>query len=49
MIWQAIAEQQERVIEELTKLCNELVAELAQFKNIEEEERKLRELEGTDR
>lgn len=49
MIWQAIAEQQERVIEELIKLCDDIIAQLAQYKNIEEEDRKLRELEGTDR
>lgn len=48
MIWQAIAEQQERVIEELVKLCDDLIARLAQHENIEEEERKLRELEGRD-
>lgn len=49
MIWEAIAEQQERVIEELVKLCNNLLARLAQHENIEEEERRLRELEGQDR
>lgn len=49
MIWQAIAEQQERVIEELIKLCDDLIARLSQYTNIEEEERKLRELEGNDR
>lgn len=49
MIWQAIAEQQERVIDELIRLCDDLIAQLAQYKNIEEEERKLRELEGNDR
>lgn len=49
MIWQAIAEQQERVIEELVKLCDDLIAQLSQYTNIEEEERRLRELEGNDR
>lgn len=49
MIWQTIAEQQERVIEELVKLCDDIIAQLAQYKNIEEEERRLKELEGTDR
>lgn len=49
MIWEAIAEQQERVIEELVKLCDNLLARLAQHENIEEEERRLRELEGQDR
>lgn len=49
MIWQAIAEQQERVIEELVKLCDDLIAQLSQYTNIEEEERRLRELEGADR
>ena len=49
MIWQAIAEQQERVIEELIKLCDDLIARLSQYTTIEEEERKLRELEGNDR
>ena len=49
MIWQAIAEQQERVIEELVKLCDDLIARLSQYTNIEEEERRPRELEGQDR
>lgn len=49
MIWQAIAEQQEQVIEELVKLCDDLIARLSQYTNIEEEERRLRELEGADR
>lgn len=49
MIWQAIAEQQERVITELAKLCDDLIAQLAQYKNVEEEEQRLRELEGQDR
>lgn len=45
MIWQAIALEQARIIEEFTNLCDNLIAELAQYKSIEEEERKLRELE----
>lgn len=49
MIWQTIAEQQERVIEELVRLCDDIIAQLAQYKNIEEEDRRLKELEGTDR
>lgn len=49
MIWQSIAEQQEQVIEELVKLCDDLIARLSQYTNIEEEERRLRELEGADR
>lgn len=49
MIWQTLAEQQERVIEELVKLCDDLIARLSQYTNIEEEERRLRELEGNDR
>lgn len=35
MIWQTIAEQQERVIEELVELCNTILSQLSQFKNIE--------------
>lgn len=46
MIWQALAEQQQKVIEELVKLCDDLLMRLSQFENIEEEERRLRELEG---
>lgn len=49
MIWQSIAEQQEKVIEELVALCNSILAQLAQYKNIEEEERRLQELEGENR
>ena len=46
MIWQAIAEEQAHIIEKLVKLCNELIDQLSQYKNIDEEERRLRELEG---
>lgn len=46
MIWQAIAEEQARTIEELVELCNMILSQLSQFKNIEEEERRLRELNG---
>ncbi|MBO4266609.1 MAG: hypothetical protein J5910_05405 [Lachnospiraceae bacterium] len=49
MIYQAIAEAQARIIDELSALCKQLISELSQYKNCEEEERKLRELEGTDR
>lgn len=45
MIWQTIAEQQERVIEELIELCGELISELSQYKNVEAEEEKLKKLE----
>lgn len=48
MIWQSIAEQQARTIEELVELCNKILAQLSQYKNIDEEERRLRELEGKD-
>ena len=46
MIWQAIAEQQQKLIDEMSKLCQDLIDQLSQFKNIEEEEQRLRELEG---
>lgn len=46
MIWQSIAEEQARIIEELTSLCAGLISELSQFKNIEEEEAKLKAIEG---
>lgn len=44
MIWQSIAEEQARIIEELTDLCNRLISELSQFKNIEDEEKLLEKL-----
>ncbi len=44
--WQQIAEQQERVIEELCSLCKEIMAQLSQYKSIEEEEKRLQKLEG---
>lgn len=46
MIWQAIAEEQMHIIEKLVELCDELIEKLAQYKNIEDEERRLRELDG---
>lgn len=46
MIWQSVAEEQAHIIEKLVKLCNELIDQLSQYKNIDEEERRLRELEG---
>ena len=46
MIWQAIAEEQAYIIEKLVKLCNELINQLSQYKNCEEEEKRLKELEG---
>ena len=45
MIWQSIAEEQARIIEKLVKLCKELIYQLSQYKNIEEEEKILKELE----
>lgn len=49
MIFQALAEKQAQIIEEMGKFCRQLIDELSQYKNIEEEERKLRELEGNER
>ena len=46
MIWQSIAEEQARIIEKLVKLCNELLDQLSQYKNIEKEDELLRKLEG---
>ena len=48
MIWQSIAEEQARIIEQLVKLCNGILNQLSQYKNIDEEERRLQELEGKD-
>ncbi len=48
MIWQVIAEKQARTIEELIELCNFILSELSQYKNIEEEERRLEELKGDE-
>ncbi len=45
MIWQAIAERQALVIEELTALCNDILSQLSQYKNVEAEEERLKELE----
>lgn len=46
MIWQSIAEEQARIIEKLVKLCKDLIYQLSQYKNIDEEEERLKELEG---
>ncbi|MBQ6318183.1 MAG: hypothetical protein IJI23_00135 [Lachnospiraceae bacterium] len=46
MIWRSIAEEQARIIEQLVDLCNNLIYQLSQYKNIEDEERRLRELNG---
>ena len=45
MIFQFIAEEQALIIEQLTDLCNKLLEELSQYKNIEKEEQLLRKLE----
>lgn len=45
MIWKSIAEEQARIIEQLVALCNEILGQLSQYKNIEEEEEKLKALE----
>lgn len=45
MIYQAIAEEQARIIDELSALCKQLISELSQYKSCEEEEKKLKELE----
>ena len=44
MDWQATAESQALIIEELSELCKSLLMELSQHKNIEEEEKRLREI-----
>lgn len=46
MIWQLIAEEQARIIEQLVKLCNDILSQLSQYKNIDDEEERLRTLEG---
>lgn len=46
MIFQAIAEKQAQIIEEMGKFCRQLIDELSQYKNIDEEEQRLKELEG---
>lgn len=46
MMWQLIAEQQALIIEKLSDLCKELINQLSQYKNIENEEERLKELEG---
>lgn len=49
MNWQTIAEHQATVIEELSSLCHDLINTLSQYKNIEEEEQRLQELEERDK
>ena len=44
MDWQTAAEKQALIIEELSELCKSLLLELSQHKNIEEEEKRLREI-----
>ena len=46
MIWQSIAEEQARIIEQLVKLCSDILSQLSQYKNIDDEEERLRTLEG---
>lgn len=43
--WRAIAERQALIIENPSLLCYDLTSELAQYKNIDEEEKRLAELE----
>ena len=45
MIYQAIAEAQARIIDELSALCKQLISELSQYKNCDEEEKRLKKLE----
>lgn len=42
MIWQNVAEEQARIIDELTDLCKYLVEQLSRYQNIEAEEERLR-------
>lgn len=49
MIFQSIAEEQARIIEQMSTLCEQLINELSQYRNIEEEEKRLKELEGKER
>ena len=44
MNWQEIAEKQALIIEELTELSTEIIFQLSQYKNIEQEEERLKEL-----
>ena len=44
MNWQEIAEKQALIIEELTELSAEIIFQLSQYKNIEQEEERLKEL-----
>ena len=43
MNWQEIAIEQMLIIENLTTFCEDLIYELAQYRNVEDEERRLRE------
>ena len=42
MNWQEIAEKQALIIEELTELSTEIIFQLSQYKNIEQEEERLK-------
>lgn len=44
MIWQSMAEEQAQIIESLAELCLKLINQLAQYKNIDEEEKRLADL-----
>ncbi len=46
MIFQALAEKQARIIEEMGVFCRQLLDELSQYKNCDDEEKRLEELEG---
>lgn len=43
--WQSIAERQATIIDDLSLLCCDLTSELAQYKNTDEEEKRLADLE----
>ena len=45
MIFQELAEKQARIIEEMGVFCRQLLDELSQYKNIDDEEERLRTLE----
>lgn len=49
MIWQAIAEQQAKTIDDMSSLCRELIDELSQYKNIDAEEQRLKEITKEDK
>ena len=44
--WQSIAEGQAAIIDGLSFLCRDLIDELAQFCDVDEEEKRLDELEA---